>query len=92
MAYKKKRVKFKHEPPIGSNIPELVVTDFYVQGNMAEWLHSGYSDNVGLKKKLLFAKHIAQGMHALHSCNPPIIHHNLKSSNILVIKIYFFKH
>lgn len=37
-----------------------------------------------MKKRLRVAKEVAQGMQCLHSCNPPIIHCNLKSSNVLV--------
>ncbi|XWS10526.1 hypothetical protein CRYUN_Cryun38cG0003100 [Craigia yunnanensis] len=32
-----------------------------------------------------------RGMNYLHHCNPPIIHHNLKSSNLLVDKNWIVK-
>lgn len=35
-------------------------------------------------QKCLIAKQIADGLAWLHHCNPPIVHGNLKPSNILV--------
>ncbi|MCL7044323.1 hypothetical protein MKW94_024560 [Papaver nudicaule] len=38
------------------------------------------------RRRALMAEDIARGMNYLHRCNPPIVHRDLKSSNLLVDK------
>jgi serine/threonine protein kinase len=87
VTYKKRKVKFTWEP-LGISqgyIPKLIVTELLVQRNLHSWIHSSNSDNVPLKRKLVLLQQIADGMDALHSSPTRIIHHNLKSSNVLVM-------
>lgn len=97
--YNKRTVKFRKElnsSALSSTpAPILVVTELMLQGcsslcsecdpigSLSEWLTS-YSDGITLKKKLQIAKQVAMGMKGLHASTPPIIHHNLKSSNVVV--------
>ena len=37
-----------------------------------------------IKKQILYAMNIAQGMNYLHNCKPPIIHRDLKPANLLM--------
>ena len=34
--------------------------------------------------KVVYAKHLVQGMFYLHTCRPPIIHRDLKPANLLI--------
>ena len=36
------------------------------------------------RTQFVYAQQLAQGMHYLHTCNPPIIHRDLKPANILI--------
>jgi len=81
--YNKKFVKIRKDIPIPMGVhPVLVISDLMLQGSLCEWLAS-YAEGITLKKKLIIAKQVAQGMLRLHSCKPMIIHHNLKSSNVV---------
>lgn len=68
---------------VAGNNSLLVVTELMLQGSLFQWIHSNYSEGVPLKKRLKICKGVAQGLQCLHSSQPMIIHHNLKSSNIL---------
>lgn len=83
--YRKKKVAFEVEPEALSqgNVPILVITEIMSQGTLYDWLRS--SETANLKKVVSIAKQIAQGMQQLHNCK--IIHHNLKTSNILVCNV-----
>jgi serine/threonine protein kinase len=73
---------------ISGNIPILVITEITSQGTLHEWLRTTSQEPANLKKVVSIAKQVAQGMHVLHSCKPPIIHHNLKTSNVLVTRYH----
>ncbi|PWA88680.1 PAC motif-containing protein [Artemisia annua] len=49
------------------------------------------SNQLDLRRRLHMAIDIAQGMNYLHRCNPPIVHRDLKSSNLLVDKNWSVK-
>lgn len=36
------------------------------------------------KSQFVYAQQLAQGMHYLHTCDPPIIHRDLKPANLLI--------
>ncbi|RZC89075.1 hypothetical protein C5167_030768 [Papaver somniferum] len=42
------------------------------------------SEKLDWRRRVLMALDIARGMNYLHLCNPPIVHRDLKSSNLLV--------
>jgi serine/threonine protein kinase len=44
-------------------------------------------NKLGWPQRLAFAQDIAAGMHFLHTFNPPIIHRDLKSPNVLVCSL-----
>ena len=65
-----------------SYIPQkliCVVTDFCNGGNLFNLLHTQLNVPISWKQRVKFAKDIASGMNYLHTCNPPIIHRDLKS-------------
>jgi len=60
-----------------------IVTEYMARGDLYCILHKK-SDMLEWKLKMHLAIDIARGMNYLHSMNPPIVHHDLKSSNIFV--------
>ena len=64
-----------------------LVTEFMSERDLFSFL---MSDEVAVEKwetRVTFAKQIARGMLHLHENNPPVIHHNLKATNVLVRRI-----
>ncbi len=59
------------------------VVSEYVERNLYDILHN-HSVKLSLKRKLQVLRGVANGMAFLHSLDPPILHWNLKSSNVLV--------
>jgi serine/threonine protein kinase len=71
-----------------------MVVEFMPRGSVYDRLHdekiklgnmirfSLYSS--GLQTRLLFGKDTALGMSWLHGCNPPFLHLDLKTQNLLV--------
>ena len=64
--------------------PLTIVTEFCAGDTLFSLLHEKVGVQVSLKQKLKIAKDIAQGMAYLHSMNPPVIHRDLKSLNLLL--------
>jgi len=60
-----------------------IVTEFASHGSLFDLLHQKNID-LGLNRILGFAIDAATGMVFLHRHPPPILHHDLKSSNLLV--------
>ncbi|XP_010275837.1 PREDICTED: protein LYK5-like [Nelumbo nucifera] len=60
-----------------------LVYEFAEGGPLSDWLHEG--KNLGWKQRVQIAYDVANGLNYLHNyANPPYIHKNLNSSNILL--------
>lgn len=62
-----------------------IVTEFLPRGSLFKILHRS-NQVLDLKRRLRMALDVARGMNYLHHRNPPIVHRDLKSSNLLVDK------
>ncbi|CAF2373920.1 unnamed protein product [Brassica napus] len=60
-----------------------IVSEFLPRGSLFRLLQRGTSQ-LDWRRRIRMALDIACGMNYLHSCSPPIIHRDLKSSNLLV--------
>ncbi|XP_026434129.1 probable serine/threonine-protein kinase SIS8, partial [Papaver somniferum] len=67
-----------------------IVTEFLPCGSLYQLLQRG-SQKLDCRRRVLMALDIARGMNYLHLCNPPIVHRDLKSSNLLVDKNWTVK-
>ncbi|CAA7396163.1 unnamed protein product [Spirodela intermedia] len=66
----------------------LLVYEFMANGSLEGWLHSASPEKreaLDWPRRLSIAIGVAQGLcYMHHDCNPPIIHRDVKSSNILL--------
>ncbi|KAK4755677.1 hypothetical protein SAY87_009434 [Trapa incisa] len=62
-----------------------IVTEFLPRGSLFRLLQRNMA-KLDWRRRIHMALDIARGMNYLHHCNPPIIHRDLKSSNLLVDK------
>ncbi|KAK9058916.1 hypothetical protein SSX86_023764 [Deinandra increscens subsp. villosa] len=62
-----------------------IVTEFLPRGSLFRLLQRS-TTKLDWRRRVHMAMDIARGMNYLHHCQPPIIHCNLKSSNLLVDK------
>ena len=79
---------------LGGNIttsPYFLVTEFCENGNLFQFLHGKDAPDLEDIERLNLALEIAQGINYLHSFNPPILHRDLKSLNILLDNNYVAK-
>ncbi|XP_026443769.1 serine/threonine-protein kinase EDR1-like [Papaver somniferum] len=60
-----------------------IVTEFLPRGSLFQLLRRN-PPALDWKRRVLMALDIAQGLNYFHCYNPPIVHRNLKSSNLLV--------
>ncbi|CAN6467949.1 unnamed protein product [Victoria cruziana] len=60
-----------------------IVTEFLPRGSLFRLLQRSTA-KLDWRRRIHMAMDIARGMNYLHHCNPPIIHRDLKSSNLLV--------
>ncbi|KAL2341665.1 hypothetical protein Fmac_009605 [Flemingia macrophylla] len=67
-----------------------IVTEFLPRGSLFRLLQRNTS-KLEWRRRVNMALDIARGVNYLHHCNPPIIHRDLKSSNILVDKNWTVK-
>ncbi|KAG9457839.1 hypothetical protein H6P81_002347 [Aristolochia fimbriata] len=67
-----------------------IVTEFLPRGSLFRLLQRNTS-RLDWRRRVHMALDIARGMNYLHHCNPPIIHRDLKSSNLLVDKNWTVK-
>ncbi|KAK3231012.1 hypothetical protein Dsin_002893 [Dipteronia sinensis] len=62
---------------------KLLVVEYMPNGSLYDLLHSA-SRPPGWTRRVRFALQIAKAIQTLHSSNPPVIHRDIKSSNILI--------
>ncbi|KAJ0940658.1 putative protein kinase TKL-CTR1-DRK-2 family [Helianthus annuus] len=62
-----------------------IVTEFLPRGSLFRLLQRNTA-KLDWRRRVHMAMDIARGMNYLHHCHPPIIHRDLKSSNLLVDK------
>ncbi|PIN23244.1 Tyrosine kinase [Handroanthus impetiginosus] len=67
-----------------------IVTEFLPRGSLFRLLQRSTS-KLERRRRIHMALDIARGMNYLHHCNPPIVHRDLKSSNLLVDKNWTVK-
>eukprot|EP01015_Nassula_variabilis_P013637 TRINITY_DN2122_c0_g1_i5.p1 TRINITY_DN2122_c0_g1~~TRINITY_DN2122_c0_g1_i5.p1 ORF type:complete len:232 (+),score=5.90 TRINITY_DN2122_c0_g1_i5:88-783(+) len=66
-----------------------VITEFCHGGTLFDLLHRRKEIVLTWKQRIKFALDIAEGMNYLHEQNPPLIHRDLKSLNLLIDKPVF---
>lgn len=67
-----------------------IVTEFLPRGSLFKTLHKN-NRALDIRRRLRMALDVARGMNYLHHRNPPIVHRDLKSSNLLVDKNWTVK-
>ncbi|KAF8413111.1 hypothetical protein HHK36_001087 [Tetracentron sinense] len=60
-----------------------IVTEFLPRGSLFKTLHRN-NQVLDIRRRLRMALDVARGMNYLHHRNPPVVHRDLKSSNLLV--------
>jgi len=72
-----------------------IVTEFLHRGSLYKLLHRPQPPQVTAAlseaRRMRMALDVAKGMHYLHSCDPIIVHRDLKSPNLLVDKHWMVK-
>ena len=72
-----------------------IVTEFLHRGSLYKLLHRAQPPAVTAAlseaRRMRMALDVAKGMHYLHSCDPIIVHRDLKSPNLLVDKHWMVK-
>ncbi|KAK9290619.1 hypothetical protein L1049_008791 [Liquidambar formosana] len=69
-----------------------IVTEYLSRGSLYRLLHKpGPREMLDERRRLNMAYDVAKGMNYLHRRNPPIVHRDLKSPNLLVDKKYTVK-
>ncbi|BBM98639.1 protein MpRLK-Pelle_CR4L1 [Marchantia polymorpha subsp. ruderalis] len=63
---------------------KLLVVEFMGNGTLYELLHGNASEPLSWPLRVHMALQAAKALAALHSASPPIIHRDIKSSNVLV--------
>ncbi|XP_062519182.1 probable serine/threonine-protein kinase drkC [Corticium candelabrum] len=71
------------------DVPFLVM-EYMERGSLRNVLYD-LSIDIDYERKLLFAMDVARGMHFLHTLEPPRIHRDLKSDNLLVSREWIVK-
>ncbi|MCL7021990.1 hypothetical protein MKW94_028308 [Papaver nudicaule] len=69
---------------LDKNDNKLLVVEFMPNGSLYDLLHSSNRRTPSLSKRVRYALQIAKAIEVLHSSNPPVIHRDIKSSNILI--------
>ncbi|KAF3441720.1 hypothetical protein FNV43_RR15635 [Rhamnella rubrinervis] len=69
-----------------------IVTEYLARGSLYRLLHKPSAREIlDERRRLNMAYDVAKGMNYLHKRNPPIVHRDLKSPNLLVDKKYTVK-
>ena len=63
----------------------FIITEYVAGGDLFSLLRSKEGRRLLPREKLQFALDVARGMAYLHSQEPPVIHRDLKSENVLVV-------
>ncbi|KAE8656104.1 Serine/threonine-protein kinase-like protein [Hibiscus syriacus] len=63
---------------------KLIVVEYMPNGSLFDLLHSSSVRPPGWSRRVRFALQVAKAVQALHSANPPVIHRDIKSSNVLI--------
>ncbi|XP_019422970.1 PREDICTED: dual specificity protein kinase shkB-like isoform X2 [Lupinus angustifolius] len=67
-----------------------IMTELLPRGSLFKILHNN-NQTLDIRRRLRMALDVARGMNYLHHRNPPIVHRDLKSSNLLVDKNWTVK-
>ncbi|XP_071716824.1 serine/threonine-protein kinase-like protein At3g51990 [Rutidosis leptorrhynchoides] len=62
---------------------KLIVVEYMPNGSLYDLLHRNGNKPPGLAKRVRIAVQVAKAVHHLHTSNPPVIHRDIKSSNVL---------
>ncbi|CAD8085497.1 unnamed protein product [Paramecium sonneborni] len=65
-----------------------IVTEYCAGGTLFDLLHKKKHLEINWQQRVKMAIQIADGMHHLHKLNPPLIHRDLKSLNLLLEQTY----
>ncbi|KAA8528338.1 hypothetical protein F0562_035693 [Nyssa sinensis] len=68
---------------VDSNERKLIVVEFMPNGSLYDLLHTA-TRPPGWSRRVRLALQIAKAVQHLHSSNPPVIHRDIKSSNVLL--------
>ncbi|KAG6585357.1 Serine/threonine-protein kinase-like protein, partial [Cucurbita argyrosperma subsp. sororia] len=63
---------------------KLIVVEFMPNGSLYDLLHSRSSRPPGWTRRVRFALQVAKAVRDIHASNPPVIHRDIKSSNVLI--------
>ncbi|XP_052487310.1 serine/threonine-protein kinase-like protein At3g51990 [Gossypium raimondii] len=63
---------------------QFIVVEYMPNGSLYDLLHSASYKSPGWHMRVRFALQVAKAVRALHSSNPPVIHRDIKSSNVLI--------
>ncbi|XP_004501618.1 serine/threonine-protein kinase-like protein At3g51990 [Cicer arietinum] len=65
------------------NDNKLIVVEYMPNGSLHDLLHST-TRPPGWTRRIRFALQVAKAVRTLHASNPPVIHRDIKSSNVLI--------
>lgn len=68
---------------VDSRERKLLVVEYMPNGSLYDLLHSS-SRPPGWTRRVRFALQVAKAVQALHNSSPPVIHRDIKSSNVLI--------